>query len=706
MTERESIIFKNVKARAQLTTAGSRACTYYTKNSSGSDVFVKGPYPSKDAARVSLIVNEFKKMICSSIVTIPIELKKLIPDGMPDCQFGFRMNLYNSYQSYWFQVAPDILALEGITKIPTILKTSAKAWQTPVVCVDWKELEKQGCFGSIPYHRNYQNSIYTKDPEAAKQLVMHTLLSWSCGCGADIANRNFLYFPKKHRVYQVDLETWCKTNWDLTDAGICNSRTEKASQMRRFIDENWTTYFQSELENCQFIAALCLREKILIDRPDESKEKEEDLISNRLARLCDHEEIKKILPLSRKTKRSNDPPHETKKKERTSHQEDDDDDDEEIKKMLPLSRKTKRSDDPPHETKKKAKKSHQEDDDDDDDDDDDYDDDDDDVDDDDDDDDDDDNIINNDEEEDKIFIGKALAIHRHSIDPWGNEIDVVKSNFQKCIRLGKKREALYSFFSCYNMETIFPYNRAAKALRTNIINRLIVCVCEDVGVANVPLVLKTLEVAFPMSVRETTRSPAMLAILVYDAAGSKKSRIQSHMYHAYAPENAKLASKLGLSTKPPNMDDPDLSDPTCFALVGKNDPILWEKIEKTRPGIAPLFKKAYTKAALSNKRAFLQCALAVTHFSIQKEGEKRDLVRQGLGIRLPDSKLIESILKALILNKFTLIPIPQAFDTHTKAGRQAGASKMKFKEEGAIVTNPHGLFIDQTLEKIYKASKK
>ena len=620
-------------ARAQLTPARFRPCTYFAQTPSGAKRFVKGPYKSEAAAMVALLVARVKTTVCPSLPSVPMKVLELVPDGMPDCQYGSRMQM-DRREPLWFQNAADVFHLEGVESLPTVMKSSAKAWPAPVKCVDWKRLEKDaGCFGQIPYVLEYEKSIYARDPEAAKQLVMHVLLSWICGCGADLASRNFLYFPSKSKVYQVDLEAWKKGDWALSSADICSNRNEKGPQMRKFVEDNWDAYFEGELAACLDRAKEKLPNVLLRDPTDG-----EGFVIRRLGVLCDRSKLLAMFPPrvapTRKKKREPEPEPEPEKRKRTDPEEED-------------------------------------------------------------------------EKEGSAFVGRAVAKHNGCVDPWGNPADVAKSNFQKCVRRGMPKEAVRSFFSCYNMEALFPDAQAAKALRTNIINRLLVCVAEDVGVANVALLKKCLEVALPMACRQVPRDPGALGALVALAAASKKSRVQSHLFHAYAPENAELATELGLRVSPPDPEDPDLADPNCFALLGeKKDDVLWKKIEEAAPEIAPLLRRAHSKASEFNKRAFMQCALTVAHFSLAG-GLQSSIVKTGFSEKLPDKSMRKDVLADLLLNKFELVPIPEAYDKHTSIGRgKSSSTAQQFREVGALVTDPHPDFRFEALEKIYLASKK
>lgn len=226
--------------RAQINTTKSKACTYFAKDlaNGGRRVFVKGPYKSKENANLAPKVARFKKAAAPHLRVVEVSLVEMVADGMRDCQLGVRNQIAKD-SVMWFQVAEDILTRE--TTLPKMLKCSKRAWVIPVEVVDWSKVSQ---YKHVHYSNEWDKSIYAVDPAAADHLVSHVILSWICGCGADLAFSNFIYDPLDHVVWQVDCEAWCKS-WMLSDTQIVSSRTKSAEFFSRYVKSDigkWTAF--------------------------------------------------------------------------------------------------------------------------------------------------------------------------------------------------------------------------------------------------------------------------------------------------------------------------------------------------------------------------------------------------------------------------------------------------------------------------------
>jgi hypothetical protein len=217
--------------RAQLITTSSKQCTYFaTDSNSGKNVFVKGPFKSLECASVGVKVFDFKQSVCSDLSLVKIKVIPLQLDPFFECQYGLRTKLKPG--SYAFQVSDSILNIKS-DYIPSKKHSSKTAWKTPVDVVDWAKI---GVFSHLEYSRDYTKSIYNTDPVAAKEFVKHVLLSWICGCGADLALRNFIYDIKAHRVFQVDHESWMNLKWGLKNTAPGSNRTEAWNHLVKFVE--------------------------------------------------------------------------------------------------------------------------------------------------------------------------------------------------------------------------------------------------------------------------------------------------------------------------------------------------------------------------------------------------------------------------------------------------------------------------------------
>jgi hypothetical protein len=79
-------------------------------------------------------------------------------------------------------------------------------------------------YGDATFHLGYQ-------------YVLHILLSWICGCEADLACRNFLIVDEK--MYQVDLEGWAKFDWCISETPAGSMRSNANSLLLAFINYHW-----------------------------------------------------------------------------------------------------------------------------------------------------------------------------------------------------------------------------------------------------------------------------------------------------------------------------------------------------------------------------------------------------------------------------------------------------------------------------------
>jgi hypothetical protein len=224
--------------RAQLNTSAFKPCSYFARQvADAKAVFVKGPYEHVVQASVQLYVQRFKRMILPSLASISCEMIHLglDKDFLP-CQFGYRALEKVRPSHSPFLVFEDLLQPKVDGPLPTKQVTSKK-WASPVDVVDFEDSCIASVFQHVWYSKEEKESIYVKRPDLALQYVLHILLSWICGCGADLANRNFIICEDK--VYQVDLEAWCKFEWRITDTAPGSTRTQANRQLLSFIETHW-----------------------------------------------------------------------------------------------------------------------------------------------------------------------------------------------------------------------------------------------------------------------------------------------------------------------------------------------------------------------------------------------------------------------------------------------------------------------------------
>ena len=220
--------------RAQLTTTSSKPCSYFaTYAESGERVFVKGPYCSRELASKQIWVHAFKKMLCPELPSIECSVVELVVSpGFLDCQFGARNSRKWDIPGF-FLVCEDVLC-----NTPRVLPTKlahSKVWGRPVPVVDFEHASIASQIKHVWYSKEDSLSIFVLHPDLAFQYVLHVLFSWVCGCGADLARRNFLVtHAEPASMFQVDLEAWGRFGWEISDTIPGSSRTQAGRQLREF----------------------------------------------------------------------------------------------------------------------------------------------------------------------------------------------------------------------------------------------------------------------------------------------------------------------------------------------------------------------------------------------------------------------------------------------------------------------------------------
>lgn len=303
-------------------------------------------------------------------------------------------------------------------------------------------------------------------------------------------------------------------------------------------------------------------------------------------------------------------------------------------------------------------------------------------------------------------IGLAISLHNHSVDESGTPIDVRKSDVQKAIRRGMSLQALGSFFAGFNMPILFPdapdstpkaklEAKTSKGIQTNFINRLIVIAVEDIGLANPLLVQSIIPILFAMSTRKQVRNPDILINIIQRMADSPKSRLCSHLFHAYKASNRLVRIERGLE-----LDQTGLEYPNCFS---------WIDTLQASVVFGKLFENPACKVFLSEFKM-----LAAIYSKSSKFG-KPNVIRYALGLgHFLNAKSKQGEFVTTEMNKARmqlsgvqqhfdcLPPLADSVDIHTRIGRKAGANVKRFKEVGAEVENADELMNDVILEEIYK----
>lgn len=627
--ELESDVFTN-PIRAQLTTTATKPCTYFA-DKDGKRVFVKGPYASEQQARVPLLVYDFKSLFDDVSLT-PLSVEQFIPDGMSDCQFGARMWI-NKEQPHWFQIADDVLKDEET--LPVHSRSSPKAWPVPVEVVDWSKVEN---YSHVEYNKSYSKTIFKTDKKAARMFVKHIILSWICGAGADMAMRNFIYDKKHHVVYQVDHEAWLKFDWAVSDTQAGSSRTKAWSHLEKFIKSDFK-YFDT------FFASL-VDESVITKLKEKFPERMAVLLEERLNEVAaDWTVIASVVETTNKViEEPVEPPPAT-----------------------PLKRKVE--DEPtttiPPPGPKKAK------------------------------------VVavtrpatpvpvnfNIPEYIGKLYVGLSTPTFRVATDPWGFTVNLRKSDMQKAIRRGNHLQAMVAFASCVNIARIYPDDPNAKRIFTNMLNRVAICAMEDIGVANVPLVMHVVKRVLDLTTTNTydvTRVIPYTMKLIYNLCQSQKTRVQSHIAHAYHPKNHKQAREAGLTVTESPVD---LKDPNWFGVAEVNPGKAWAYFRERQP----LIHKFYMRMSEKNKPAALRFALSVEYFKTPSH----DLEAESWTFAsIPYDVPVDDIYNNLV----RMDPLECAYDKHTNEGRHK--SLTQFKTEGTRLYRECHVYSNTTYKHIY-----
>lgn len=103
--KREKDVF-TLKARAQLNCTKTRPDTYFAVNQLGQNVVVKGPYPNKDQALMTLRVQSVIGLF-EGVNTVDTSLKFLIPNMFTSTPLGFRASVTPD-TGYYFIVMRDL----------------------------------------------------------------------------------------------------------------------------------------------------------------------------------------------------------------------------------------------------------------------------------------------------------------------------------------------------------------------------------------------------------------------------------------------------------------------------------------------------------------------------------------------------------------------------------------------------------------------
>jgi hypothetical protein len=553
----ESETFTNV-VRAQLTTKSHKPCTYFADAVNGDHCFVKGPFESLADARVSNNVSSLKRLFNVDIHTVDSELLELVPDGMPDCQFGIRMST-DLTKKYWFQVVRDVLPGE-VRPLPSKQRSSSKAWPKSVSVVDWSKLTRHT---HVDYQRQWSKSIYQRQSTAAFLFVEHIFISWICGAGPDLTPTNFIIVDGD-TVLQVDNDEYFNNEWWITGTRIGSNKTKAYEQLSRFMEEN-DKKCQTMLKTFSTKVArhrIEMVELVGTDHWENMSKRATALASNwvtagttwSVTPLPLHAKRKRVNSVDSSPKR----PRETASAPAPAPVVD-------VPPVTPLLRQ--HSIHPGVEPLMTTPSG--------------------------------------------IFIGQCRPT---GTDPWGHLLSGRETDFQRAVRSGDWRRATLCFFVCYNVESIYPDDNAAKDIRRSIVDRLAITLLEDIGVANHHLVSLVMMYCTEYNKIRTTPTSTTdvaktFATIIYNACVSKKSNIQCHMSHTFDIKNMyNTVGEFGIKW---NSNPLSFSDPNYIRVLESDHIKAWDVLE----GMVPcVFKSIWYHLGDRGKKAVVCYLFTLLHF--------------------------------------------------------------------------------------------
>ncbi len=275
----------------------------------------------------------------------------------------------------------------------------------------------------------------------------------------------------------------------------------------------------------------------------------------------------------------------------------------------------------------------------------------------------------------------------------GHPLDAVKSAMQKYARRGMATEMLEAVseidaLKAYNDSNNVNVQRAAKAVRTNMINRLKVILFEDVSFSQIGAFTTVCEKIKKWEDNGRTDENT-LAEIVAIIAHAKKMRMPSYLFNWYGPHNELFFEKDDFlkfvkENEGVAMDKKDIS---ILAWVYHHEEEAMKMLEDREfPGkkyILPMCKAEWkrlkpTKSKSGSKERFI--FLVVPWLWILYA----DCLKEEEGADAPSFTKKEI---AAAYNKRDVQFEDFVYDKHTKEGRKKGKTAKDFRAEGAIVYN-------------------
>jgi len=326
----------------------------------------------------------------------------------------------------------------------------------------------------------------------------------------------------------------------------------------------------------------------------------------------------------------------------------------------------------------------------------------------------------------------------------GLDIDIVKSAVQKYIRRNLPQKAILSAIELYRMNEL-----GATPIVSNLFNRIAIIAAEDVGPANLPLILEVIR-----TIESKDKDLYQLLAMIQLLAESKKTRLMDQAWYAYATPHGRIKSQnknIALDTTFTSEDvqyitehmnedifhpeDPHnlrsyilifmkrllASDYNAYTwayffldqctdtlitrrkkfilnnrtnTTGKPDILLWKALSKVLP---PETHDILVEAYYNHTESlpFLQVAVLIALYKLPYE--KYNL-ESAVTIWKTQQK---DIVTDMLHGTYQLQVDEYVIDKHTALGRKNGKNINDFLTTGAVVIPQDEKYYNETLEKIY-----
>ncbi|BAU80199.1 glycosyltransferase [Tokyovirus A1] len=231
---KESDLFDFV-VKAQLVCGYGKTDTYFAvEKATGKRVFVKGPFKGKNSVENVLRLANIKKAF--GLPSLSPKRLAMRPDFFPDAVMGLRAKMQDRNRISCFLVFPDETNEEIL---PTMLKKGNVTPETEVV--DWSKVKSLEHF----------DFIGCENRDVCLDFCIAVMFRKVCGV-SDLAQRNFLYVPRKTALYsidedicgrEVDVEKELKKNRYAIYKRMCNEERPRLLEVL----ENWRSIISSDI---------------------------------------------------------------------------------------------------------------------------------------------------------------------------------------------------------------------------------------------------------------------------------------------------------------------------------------------------------------------------------------------------------------------------------------------------------------------------